>query len=92
MKGEVCVDLDYEEDSTAEVDMNIVATGDGQLVEVQGTAEKASFDARSWTPCWTPGWWASRKLIEAQKKVLGVMRLLFATTNAGKLRELRGAG
>jgi ribonuclease PH len=39
LDGVARLDLDYEEDSTAEVDMNIVATGDGELVEVQGTAE-----------------------------------------------------
>ena len=43
VKGEVCLDLDYDEDSTAEVDMNVVATGDGELVEVQGTAEGKPF-------------------------------------------------
>ena len=41
--GRVCLDLDYDEDSTAEVDMNVVATGEGQLVEVQGTAEGKAF-------------------------------------------------
>jgi ribonuclease PH len=41
--GQVCLDLDYGEDSTAEVDMNVVATGDGALVEVQGTAEGKPF-------------------------------------------------
>jgi ribonuclease PH len=41
--GKVALDLDYEEDSTAEVDMNVVATGEGQLVEVQGTAEGKPF-------------------------------------------------
>ena len=41
--GEVRLDLDYDEDSTAEVDMNVVATGDGALVEVQGTAEGKPF-------------------------------------------------
>ncbi len=41
--GKVCLDLDYDEDSTAEVDMNVVATGEGQLVEVQGTAEGKPF-------------------------------------------------
>ncbi len=41
--GEVRLDLDYEEDSVAEVDMNVVATGDGALVEVQGTAEGKPF-------------------------------------------------
>ena len=37
--GELRLDLDYEEDSAAEVDLNAVVTGDGRLVEVQGTAE-----------------------------------------------------
>jgi len=41
--GEVRVDLCYEEDSRAEVDMNVVMTGDGQYVEVQGTAESRPF-------------------------------------------------
>jgi ribonuclease PH len=41
--GEVLVDLCYDEDSRAEVDMNIVMTGDGRFVEVQGTAEMGSF-------------------------------------------------
>ena len=45
-EGRVCLDLDYGEDSTAEVDMNVVATGQGELVEVQGTAEGKPF-ARS---------------------------------------------
>jgi ribonuclease PH len=43
VSGQVCLDLDYAEDSTAEVDMNVVATGDGALVEVQGTAEGKPF-------------------------------------------------
>lgn len=37
------LDLDYNEDSTCEVDMNVVATGDGGLVEVQGTGERGHF-------------------------------------------------
>jgi ribonuclease PH len=37
--GQVLLDLDYAEDSAAEVDMNVVMTGDGRLVEVQATAE-----------------------------------------------------
>ncbi|MBW3619693.1 MAG: ribonuclease PH [Actinobacteria bacterium] len=42
--GEPRLDLPYEEDSRAEVDMNVVATADGRLVEVQGTAEGEPFD------------------------------------------------
>jgi ribonuclease PH len=40
---EALLDLDYSEDSTAEVDMNVVMTGDGRLVEVQATAERTPF-------------------------------------------------
>ena len=42
---EVWVDLDYEQDSTCDVDMNFVMTGQGQFVEVQGTGEKTTFSA-----------------------------------------------
>ena len=41
--GEVLLDLNYEEDSKAEVDMNVVKTGRGRFVEIQGTAEDAPF-------------------------------------------------
>jgi ribonuclease PH len=41
--GEPVLDLDYEEDSSAETDMNVVMTGDGRLVEVQATAERDPF-------------------------------------------------
>jgi ribonuclease PH len=44
VEGVACLDLNYAEDSTAQVDMNVVLTGDGRLVEVQGTAEHGSFD------------------------------------------------
>jgi ribonuclease PH len=43
VKGEVVLDLPYAEDSTAGVDMNVVVTGAGKFVEVQGTAEHAAF-------------------------------------------------
>jgi ribonuclease PH len=43
VKGRVALDLDYEEDSTAEVDMNIVMNARGELIEIQGTAEDGTF-------------------------------------------------
>ncbi len=43
VKGEVFTDLDYDEDSGGEVDLNVVALEGGRLVEVQGTAEKGAF-------------------------------------------------
>ena len=42
--GTPCLDLNYAEDSTAQVDMNVVMTGAGKLVEVQGTAEQGAFE------------------------------------------------
>ena len=44
VKGEPILDLCYEEDVNAETDMNIVCTGDGDFIEVQGTAEGKPFD------------------------------------------------
>jgi ribonuclease PH len=43
--GEVRLDLPYEEDARADVDMNVVATGKGRFIEVQGTGEGATFSA-----------------------------------------------
>lgn len=42
--GRAVVDLEYEEDSVAEVDMNVVMTGSGKLIEIQATAEAAPFE------------------------------------------------
>jgi len=44
--GEILLDLPYAEDSRAEVDMNVVRTGSGRLVEVQGTGEGGTFDRK----------------------------------------------
>jgi ribonuclease PH len=42
--GEPRLDLDYDEDVTAEVDMNVVMSSEGEFVEVQGTGEHGTFD------------------------------------------------
>ena len=44
--GEPLLDLDYSEDSAADVDMNVVMTGDGRLIEVQATAERVPFSRK----------------------------------------------
>ena len=44
--GEPRLDLEYVEDSVAEVDMNVVATADGELIEIQGTGEQRSFSRK----------------------------------------------
>jgi ribonuclease PH len=71
VKGEVAVDLDYLEDSTAEVDLNIVSLDGGKLVEVQGTAEHGSFDRAQLNAMLDAGLAATAKLVELQKKILG---------------------
>ncbi|WP_257462664.1 ribonuclease PH [Archangium lipolyticum] len=71
VKGEVRVDLDYDEDSTADVDLNLVATADGRIVELQGTAEHQTFDRKTLDAMLDGGLAAIRQLVEAQQKVLG---------------------
>ena len=69
--GQVLVDLAYEEDSQAEVDLNLVMTGAGRYVEVQGTAEKTPFDKKDMDEFLDLGWGAIRELIELQKSLIG---------------------
>lgn len=68
--GVACLDLDYREDSKAEVDMNLVMTGKGNYVEVQGTAEKTPFSAEQMGNLQQLGAQGIRQLIEKQKSVL----------------------
>jgi ribonuclease PH len=69
--GAVVVDLDYEEDSTAEVDMNIVATAEGHLVEVQGTAEHGAFARAQLDAMVDAGLGAVARLVAMQRQALG---------------------
>jgi ribonuclease PH len=71
LKGTVVTDLDYEEDSAADVDMNVVATGEGKLVEVQGTAEKGSFARAELDALVDAGMAGVARLVEAQRRALG---------------------
>jgi ribonuclease PH len=52
VQGTPLLDLDYTEDVACDTDMNVVMTGAGHFVEVQGTAEGAAFTAPRWTRCW----------------------------------------
>ena len=69
--GQVLVDLAYEEDSHAEVDLNLVMTGAGQYVEVQGTAERTPFNKKDMDEFLDLGWGAIRELVELQKSLIG---------------------
>jgi len=69
--GEPRLDLAYAEDSVAEVDMNIVMTGSGKYIEVQGTAETEPFDRKRLDDMLNLAETGIRQLIALQKEVLG---------------------
>ncbi len=69
--GRVCLDLDYSEDSGAEVDMNVVMTGAGELVEVQGTAEGRTFGRSLLDEMLDYATAGIRELIERQNAAIG---------------------
>jgi ribonuclease PH len=68
--GKPMLDLCYTEDSTAEVDMNLVMTGKGRIVEVQGTAEGEPFSKAELSELLTLGEKGIRALVKKQKEML----------------------
>jgi ribonuclease PH len=70
LDGAVLLDLCYEEDSRAGVDMNVVMTGDGRLVEVQATAEHALFDQGQLQEMLAIASSGIRDLVAAQRQVV----------------------
>lgn len=69
--GELLLDLDYSEDSRAEVDMNLVGTEGGGIVEVQGTGERAFLDRAQLDGLLDMGQAAIGRLLELQREVTG---------------------
>jgi ribonuclease PH len=69
--GEPLLDLAYDDDSRAEVDMNIVKTGDGRFIEVQGTAEAIPFGRASLDTLLELADVGIRQLIEKQRAIVG---------------------
>ncbi|AUS28208.1 ribonuclease PH [Paenibacillus jamilae] len=65
------LDLNYEEDSKAKVDMNLVMTGSGKYVELQGTGEESPFDRHELDQLLSLGEQGILQMIERQKEVLG---------------------
>lgn len=72
--GKGYLDLDYEEDSKADVDMNVVMTGNGKFIEIQGTAEKEPFDRSKLDRLLELAKKGVTQLIVIQKKALGKKR------------------
>ncbi len=102
IEQEALLDLSFEEDSSAEVDMNVVMTGRGEMIEVQGTAEKKPFSREQLQKLLELGEKGITELVGLQQEVLEEAprhhhqavpvprkKLLLATGNEGKVRELR---
>lgn len=97
VEDEVRLDLCYEEDSRAQVDMNLVMNEEGAFIELQGTGEGRAFTADELTQLMTYGEKGIRALMAAQREALGEAArhiapkppLVVASGNAHKIRELQ---
>lgn len=72
LEGVAHLDLNYQEDSTADVDMNIVMTGQGAFIEIQGTAEHNPFAQEALLDLLALARQGIAQLIEAQQRALGL--------------------
>ncbi len=72
---EILLTLAYDEDSSAQVDMNVVKTGSGRFVEVQGTAEESPFGDDDLSALLSAADKGIRELVAHQRKVLGDLAL-----------------
>ncbi len=70
VEGELMLDLTFEEDSRADVDMNLVMDSDGRIIEIQGTAEKESFARQQLDDLLDMGTEGIMELIAAQRQAL----------------------
>ena len=82
-----CLDLDYEEDSSAQVDMNVVMTGAGEYVEVQGTGESTTFAESELRLLLGLARLGIRRVVAAQRRLLGDSGLLPAAPAAATRSE-----
>ena len=71
LDGKTYLDLDYELDFAADVDMNIVMTGSGRFVEVQGTGEEATFSQQELESLLAVGKKGIRELTQRQATTIG---------------------
>jgi ribonuclease PH len=72
--NQILIDLEYEEDSRAEVDMNFVMTGSGLFIEVQGTAERDPFTKEQLDLMTEMAASGIQKIIERQREIVGDLR------------------
>ncbi len=77
VEGEPLLDLDYDEDARADLDMNLVQTEKGQIVEIQATAERKTFSRKDLSKLMSMADKGIQELIQIQKEVLKKKSLLF---------------
>lgn len=93
--GRPVLDLPYAEDSGADVDMNVVMTGEGRFVELQGTGEGAVFDDDELQQLLALAKKGLQEIRDKQQAVLGdswkqtPQKLILATRNSNKVREIK---
>ncbi|AZR73385.1 ribonuclease PH [Anoxybacter fermentans] len=83
--GQPLLDLCYEEDCNAHVDLNIVMSGDGKIIEIQGTGEEAPFTRDELNQLYELGEKGIMELIEYQKAVLGELTYLIRPKDGDNL-------
>tara|TARA_R110002073_G_scaffold109968_4_gene245975 strand:- start:2544 stop:3041 length:498 start_codon:yes stop_codon:yes gene_type:complete len=71
-KGQPVLDLDYDEDSSAETDANFVMTGSGQIIEIQGTAEEEPFSEEELLRMMRLARMGVEQITKMQRKTLGL--------------------
>jgi len=71
VSGQLLLDLKYEEDSSADMDMNVVMVGKGKFIELQGTAERNPFTRKEYDGLMTLAQKGIRELFKMQSKCLG---------------------
>lgn len=71
IESDILVDLDYQEDMKAEVDLNVVMTSDGQLLEVQGTAEKRPYSREQLNKMLDAAIGCSQEIFDEQNAIFG---------------------
>ena len=94
VEGEPLLDLEYTEDSTADVDLNVVMTGEGLFVEVQATAERVPFDRARLDELLDLAAAGIEDLAAVQREAIDAtrgMKAVLASQNLHKLEELRDA-
>ena len=77
IRGDFLLDLDYSEDSSADIDVNVVMNDSGQIIEIQATAEKKPFSKKEFDKLLALADKGIKELIQIQKEVLKTKSLLF---------------